>query len=190
MNLFKLLLALLALLLFTGCVGSSGSNYYVLSLSSQPTSVYARKNKVIAVEKVKVPAYLYKREIAVASSNSQIRLLGSALWGEDLDEGLSNRLVSFLQKKFNQPTVYSYPWGIDQQPDIKVSVQISRFIAQNGKVYLDASWSLEDFKRNKRVARLFATSVPTSNDVTQVVNAMNIAFSRFEESVAEGIRRF
>jgi len=189
MDFFKLCLSVLALFIFSGCVSTS-SHYYVLSVASQPSTVYARKNKVIAVEKVTVPGYLYKREIAIASSSSQITLLNSALWGEDLDEGLSNRLISFLQKKFNQPSVYSYPWGLDKQPDLKVSVNISRFIAQSGRVYLDASWSVEDFKRNIRKARLFSTSVASSNNTTDIVNAMNIAFSRFEESVAQGIRTF
>ncbi|NOR55509.1 MAG: hypothetical protein GQ531_04820 [Sulfurovum sp.] len=184
----NLFLAFLALFVFSGCIGSS-SSYYVLSVASQPSHVYARKNKVIAVQKVSVPGYLFKREIAVASSSSQISFLGAS-WGEDLDEGLTNRLIGFLQKKFNQPTVYHYPWGLDNQPDIKVAVNISRFIAQNGVVYLDASWSLESFKRNKRVARLFSTSVATQSDATHIVNAMDQAFARFEESVAQGISQF
>ncbi len=184
----NLLLAFLTLFVFSGCIGST-NHYYVLSVASQPSHIYARKNKVIAVQKVSVPGYLFKREIATASSSSQITFLG-AYWGEDLDEGLTNRLIGFLQKKFNQPAVYNYPWGLDKQPDIKVSVNISRFIAQNGIVYLDASWSLENMKNNKHVARLFSTSVATKTDATHIVNTMDQAFARFEESVAEGIRQF
>ena len=172
-----------------GCLSSS-KNYYVLSVASQPSSTYTVHKRMIGVEKITVPGYLYKRELAIAKSSSEITLLGNALWGEDLDEGLTNRLISFLQKKFNQPDVYAYPWGIDKQPSIRVSVQITRFIAQGKYVYLDATWSLEDLKTKKRKARLFSTRVASSRDVKSIVKAMDIAFSQFEETVAREIRGF
>jgi len=185
----KILLPLITLLGLNGCL-STTSNYYVLSVASQPTSVYATSNMVIGVEKVTVPGYLYKRDIAIAQSNSQITLLGNALWGEDLDAGLTNRLIGFLQKKFNQPNVYSYPWGIDQQPDIKVSVHVSRFIAQGDYVYLDATWSVENIKTKRRKARLFSTKVATKSDPQSIVSSMDKAFAEFEETIAMGIKSF
>jgi len=185
----KILIPLIALLGLNGCLSSS-SNYYVLSVASQPTSVYATSKMVIGVEKITVPGYLYKRDIAIAQSNSQITLLGNAEWGEDLDAGLTNRLIGFLQNKFNQPNVYAYPWGIDTQPNIKVSVQISRFIAQGDRVYLDATWSIANMKTKRRKARLFHTSVPTRSDTQSVVSSMDRAFAQFEETVAMGIKKF
>jgi len=185
----KIVLALLALLGLSGCI-SGTSSYYILSVASQPQTTYSTQKRVIGVEQITVPGYLYKRNIAVAKSSSQITLLGSAQWGEDLDSGLTNRLIGYLQKKFNQPDVYSYPWGIDKQPDIKVSVQVTRFIAQGDKVYLDATWSLEDVKTKRRKAQLFSTQVPTKSDVQSIVNAMDSAFSQFEQTVAMGIKNF
>lgn len=185
----KIFLTLIALFALTACISTS-SHYYVLSVASQPTTVYPHSKMLIGVEKVTVPGYLYKRDIAIAQSSSQITLLGNALWGEDLDEGLTNRLVGFLQKKFNQPDVYTYPWGMGQQPNIKVSVQISRFIAQGDKVYLDAAWRIENMKTRRRQARLFSTSVPTNRDVKSIVSAMDKAFARFEDTVASGIKHF
>ena len=172
-----------------GCLSSS-KNYYILSVASQPSNTYASHKRMIGVEKITVPGYLYKRELAIAKSASEITLLGNALWGEDLDAGLTNRLIGFLQKKFNQPDVYGYPWGIDKQPNVKVSVHITRFIAQGEYVYLDATWSLEGLKTNKRKARLFSTRVASSSEVKSIVKAMDIAFSQFEETVAKEIRKF
>ena len=130
----KFIFTFIALFVLNGCVSSS-SNYYVLSMAHQPSSVYQNK-KSIGVEKIIVPGYLYKREIAVAQNTNKITLLGNALWAEDLDSGLTQRLIGFLQKKFNQPNVYEYPWGVKRQPDVKVNVQITRFIAQGDYVYL------------------------------------------------------
>jgi len=142
------------------------------------------------VEKITVPGYLYKRELAIVKSASQITLLGNALWGEDLDTGLTNRLIGFLQKKFNQPDVYAYPWGIEKTPNVKISVQITRFIAQGNHVYLDATWSLENIKTKRREARLFSTKVVATSNVESIVKAMDSAFSKFEQTVARGIRVF
>jgi len=182
----KILFTLISLIALAGC--GTTSNYYVLSVASQPTTVYQNRHRVIGVQKITVPGYLYKREIAVAKSSSQITLLSGAVWGEDLDDGLTNRLISFLQKKFREPSVYAYPWNIDRVPTIKVKVQITRFIAQGDRVYLDADWEVENMRTGKRKARLFSTTVATRSDASSIVNSMDQAFKQLEESIATGIK--
>jgi len=180
-----LLLTLILLFSLSACGGSG--QYYVLSLSSYPAQAYVSHDLTIGVEKVSVPAYLYKREIAVATSSSQINLLSGAKWGEDLDTGLTNRLVAFLQKKFHQPNVYEYPWGVENQPSIVVSVHITRFIAQGDKVYLDATWRIKNLKTKKYYAKLFSTTVATSSDAKSIVSSMDKALSELEERLASSI---
>lgn len=170
----------------SGCMSSS--NYYVLSMASQPQNIYTGNKKMIGVEKVVVPHYLYKRDIAIAKSSNEITLLNNAVWGEDLDDGLTQRLISFLQKKFNQPNVYGYPWGIDRQPNIKIKVHITRFIAQGDNVYLDANWEIENLRTNQRKSRLFNAKVLTSSDARNIVNSMDKAFGELEEAIAKGVR--
>ena len=184
----KTIFTLIALFILTGCVTSS--SYYVLSQASQPTVAYANKGRIIGVEKVTVPAYLYKREIAVAKTSSQISLLSGAVWGEDLDAGLTQRLISFLQKKFHQPSVYAYPWGLDREATVKVNVDITRFIAQGDKVYLDANWEVMHIRTKRRKAGLFSASVPTESDASSIVSAMDKAFGMLEEKVAQGVKLF
>ncbi|SFZ98697.1 hypothetical protein MNB_SV-5-360 [hydrothermal vent metagenome] len=184
----KLLFATIAMFLLNGCIGSS--NYYVLSVASQPTSVYTNTHRVIGVEKITVPGYLYKRQIAIAKSNSQIEYVSGSEWGEDLNEGLTNRLIYFLQKKFREPRVYEYPWNLDKHPTQRVKVQITRFIAYGDRVYLDANWEIKD-RSNRSRSSLFSTSVPTSaGNVSSIVSSMNIAFGQLEESIAKGIKSF
>ena len=176
-----------ALFILTGCFSSS--NFYVLSVASQPQSTYANNNRSIGVEKVTIPAYLFKRQIAYAKSSSQIAFMSSAEWGEDLDEGLTNRLISFLQKKFRQPRVYQYPWQTDTPPYKKVKLQITRFIAYRDRVYLDANWEVETLSNKGRKSRLFSTSVATkSGNAASIVVSMDMAFRQLEESIAFGLR--
>ena len=179
--------AMTALFLLNGCI--SNSNYYVLSVASQPQSVYKHNNRIIGVEKVTIPAYLYKREIAIAKSPSQIAFISGSEWGEDLDEGLTNRLISFLQKKFRQPRVYEYPWNTDTQPHKKVKLQITRFIAYGDRVYLDANWEVENLSNGTSRSRLFSSSVSTkAEDPKSIVASMDIAFRQLEESIARGLK--
>lgn len=182
----KIVLALIALFGLNGCLSTS-SNYYVLSMPSTPSVIY-KSNSVIGVEKITVPGYLYKREIAVSKNAHQITLLGDAVWAEDLDAGLTQRLIGFLQKKFNQPNVYAYPWGIERQPEKKVNVDVTRFIAQGGYVYLDANWVIEDLHTHRRKAKLFSTKVTTGSEASAIVSAMDQAFSELEAVIAEGLR--
>ncbi len=181
----KILLTLITLFILNGCIGSS--SYYVLSQPIQPTVTYTNKDRTIGVDKVSVPEYLYKRDLAVAKSSNQITLLSGAVWGEDLNAGLTRRLISFLQKKFNQPSVYAYPWGLDREPSVKVNLNVTRFIAQGDKVYLDANWDVIQTSTKRRKSGLFSTTVPTKSDAGSIVNAMDIAFGELEEDVARGV---
>jgi len=185
-NIIKVFFVLLTLWTLNGC--TSSRNYYVLSMASNPTDIYSNTNKVIGVEKIVVPNYLYKREIAVAKSSNQITLLSNAVWGEDLDDGLTQRLIIYLQKKFNQPNVYGYPWGMNRQPNIKVKVNITRFIAQGNTVYLDANWEIENMRSGRRKASLFNASVATNNDANVIVSSMDKAFEKLEKDIAKGVR--
>lgn len=185
MTRIKILLILGALFIVSGC---SFSSYYVLSTASQPTQSYAYKSQIIGVEKVTVPEYLFKREIAVAKSSSQVVFLSGSQWAEDMDTGLTRRLIAFLQKQFQQPGVYAYPWGTDIQPGIKVKVNVTRFIAQAQNVYLDANWEVKNMKTGKITLKLFSTSVPTKEDAESIVDAMDRAFGQLEKDVANGVK--
>ena len=182
---YKILLTALTFFL-GGCAGTS--SYYVLSNAAVPKKHYAVKTGTIGVEKVHVPKYLFKREIAVAKSSHEIVFLSSAQWGEDMDEGLTRRVISYLRHSFDQPNVFAYPWGMNTQPDIKVRVDITRFIAQNGKVYLDANWYIENMHTGRKKSKLFSTAVASQKDAEGIVSAMDQAFGQLETSLAEDIR--
>jgi len=88
MKIFSILTPLLVLL-----AGCASSNYYILSTAPQPPTVYRHISGTIGVEKITVPKYLFKREIAVAKSSSEVTFLGGTSWAEDMDEGLTHRLI-------------------------------------------------------------------------------------------------
>ena len=180
----KLLGLFFIFFILVGC----SKKYYVLSTASDPSGHYTLSSKSIGVEKVIVPKYLFKREIAISKSSSQIEFLSNAVWAENLEDGLTQRLIGFLQKKFQNPNIHAYPWGVEKQPTSKVRVVITRFIAQGEYIYLSASWDVFNFKLGTSKARLFSTTVPLDDKSTDaIVSAMNKAFGKLEEAVAEGL---
>lgn len=180
----NIVLAILVLMM-TGC--ATKSRYYVLSTATQPSDV-SRSAKSIGVSQVILPSYMDKRKLTIAHSGSQIAQLDSVLWAEDLDIGLTQRLISFLQKKFDQPNVFAYPWGVGRQPDITVKLQLNRFLAEGDTVYLDANYLLVDTKRKKSHAYLFNTALKTGSEPADIVDTMDRAFGQLEEDIAEKIK--
>ena len=175
-----------SLLALQGCLSS---NYYILSTASQPRDIYPSSKLSVGVEKVTVPEYLFKREIAVAKSASEVHFVNDGTWAEDMDAGLTTRLISFLQKKFNTPNVHLYPWNVDTQPSKKVQVHISRFIAQGDTVYLDATWDVEDIHTHHKNASLFQKRMMIKQSGTSgIVKTMNNAFGLLENTIATGLK--
>jgi len=176
----KLILTSIFAILLASC---GGKEYYLLSISSNP-QIVKKTSKIIGIQRVAIPEYLYKRYIYVATSSSKIKILSSAIWAEDLDKGLTQRLISFLQKKFNSANIFSYPWGATKNPNIVVSLSITKFISENSIVYLEANWKLENTKTSQIKTNLFRASIPTSNKAEDIVEKMNILFTKLEERIA------
>ena len=187
-RLLKTIVIPVAVMIVAGC--GATSSYYMLSVPTIPAKTYTALGKSIGVEKVTLPSYFDKRLLAVAHSSSQITFNSSAVWAEDMNTGLTNRLIGYLQKTFHQPQVYAYPWDTHTQPELKVRVQVTRFIAQGDRVYLDANWEIANLQNHTHQAKLFSTSVKTGSDAESIVQAMDSAFSQLETQVAEGMRRF
>ncbi|CAA6800904.1 MAG: Unknown protein [uncultured Sulfurovum sp.] len=183
-RIIQLFLLFIALFIY----GCGVSNFYVLSTASEPRKISNHLKGAIGVEKVTLPEYLFKHEVAIAKSDSEVSFISSAAWAEDLDTGLTRRLISFLQKKFNQPNVHAYPWGVDKQPKYKIKVDVTRFIAQGDHVYLDATWDIEDLHKNRHRSQLFSTKIETSSDTSAIVSAMNSAFGELEVAIANGLQ--
>lgn len=177
------------LLMISGC--SVRSHYFVLSNPSPTPKVEKLKAIRIGVEKVEIPAYLMKREIAVFGSSSEVDYLHGSVWAEDLDAGITRRLIAYLQKRFDQPHIYAYPWEMEREPEIKVKVNLSKFIVQQSRVCLDASWEIRDHTSGKSLARLFHKEVPVERTSAEgIVTAMDRALGYLEEDIAKGMLRF
>jgi len=185
----KNLISFVVVLLMLGC-SSTAKDLYLISTVKEPVKHYEAKGMDIGVEQVIIPRYLERREISAAKSANQLYLLDGAMWAENLDVGLTNRLISFLQKKFQQPSVYQYPWDINRSNGLKIKLQVTRFIAQGQNLYLEANWEVASLDSDKRMTKLFSTVVATGPTAEEIVNSMNEAFAELEQQIAAGVNQF
>lgn len=175
------------LLALSGCVGST--HYFMLTGPTAIERHYAKQLPVIGVEKISLPEYMLRGEVATQLSPTQIHYSPSDEWVEDMEDSLTQQMIAAIQKSFNHPKVYAYPWGLSKQAGIKIKVSISRFISYGDFVYLDATWKINDLQKGKERSRLFSTKVPSGKDTASVVAGMNKAFGKLAQGVASDLNK-
>jgi uncharacterized lipoprotein YmbA len=175
------------LLILSGC---GSSKYFMLTEPQSISKQYNHRLEVVGVEKISLPEYMKQGKVAKQISSTQIDYLDNDNWLEDMEESLTKRLIVVIQKGFNTPSVYAYPWGLSKQSSIKIKVRINKFIAYGDSVYLDANYEITHLKSSKKYSKLFNTKVSTKGDTPSIVSSMNIAFSRLSKSITDGLNRF
>jgi len=181
----KMVLVGLVLLTLSGCVSST--HYFMLTGPTATERHYAKQLPVVGIEKISLPEYMLRGEVAIQLSPTQIHYSASDEWVEDMEDSLTQQLIVAIQKSFNHPNVYAYPWGLSKQAGIKIKILISRFIAYGDYVYLDATWKINDLRRGKEYNRLFSVKVPSGKDTASVVAGMNKAFGKMVQGVASDL---
>jgi len=165
----KIMIPFVAMLL----VGCGSSSYYVLS-DIHPQHSQITSHISIGVEEVEVPKYLFKRELAIATTNNRVKFDSNIQWAEDMDEAITRRVIGTLQQKFRNSNIDKYPWGLDSIPKFILHINITRFITKGNEVYLNATYRITDTKINKTKSYLYNKSIHLQNtDTDNIVSAMD-----------------
>ena len=181
---YKKMMAGLMLLVLSGC---GSTHYFMLTGPTVTEKHYNKHLPVIGVEKISLPEYMVRGEVATQLSPTQIHYSALDEWVEDMEDSLTQQLIAAIQKSFNHPSVYAYPWGLSKQAGIKIKISISRFIAYGDFVYLDATWKINDLQRGKEYSRLFSVKVPGGKNTASVVAGMNKAFGKLSETIIKDL---
>jgi len=181
----KRFLTLATIAILNGC--GATSSYFILSNVHNISSI-KHSSLSVGVQKVEVPKYLFKRELAILSSNNQVEFISDVQWAEDMDEALTRRVIGSLQKRWHNPNISSYPWGVDKQPTAILHINITKFIAQNGRVYLDATYRITNTKTSYTKAYMFGTYIIIpDNKPSSIVLSMDNAFEKLIDDMVRHI---
>jgi len=175
----------LLIVILSGC----GTSHYYMLTSASTLSNHTASLPTIGVEKVLIPEYMQKGKVAIQRSTNEIVYLEDSYWAGDLSILLTQEAIRTVQKSFNHPGVYAYPWDFSKQPGVKIKISINRFISYGGFVYLDAHYTINDLRTDQRYSRLFSAKVPTGKKAENVTAAMSSAYGKLTATLSQELHR-
>jgi uncharacterized lipoprotein YmbA len=168
----KRVLPFLILLLLAGC---GSKKFYTLGDNLNVTSP-TTYHESIDVVKVIVPKYLTEDKIVRQVTPYQIEFIEKAQWLVPMEKKLTDVLIDYLQQSLNNPDVHLYPWESDNKATKRVSIEIKKFIASDKEVTLKANYKIVDLTHHKNKTKLFKTTIPTNNDIHEMLKSMEKAY--------------
>lgn len=180
----KIYIAIMIAALLVGCSIRSKS-YYLLDGKRDNVQTKSLQGKV-GVQVISLPHYFNQSSVAIKEGDNRVTFLPNANWVSDMDEHLTEVLISYLKRYFHSTDVYLYPWDVSMGIDQRVSIKIENFIYHDKAVELDASWEITH-KDGSKVAKFFHTKVPAASDTNDIVKQMDKAFSALEQVIAQSL---
>jgi len=178
-----LLPLLLPLFFFMGC---NSKHYYTLgeSLNVQSQTTFTKPIDVVSVQ---VPKYLETPELVRQVTPYRVELLDKAQWLTPMKARLTNVLIEYLQQSMKNPNIHLYPWNANEKAYKRVSLTITRFIANQNHVYLQANYKINNLETHKSETKLFNTTVSTNKSIDTMVSSMEMAYLRLAEKIKSDI---
>lgn len=171
--------------LITGCAVKVEKNY-ILSSQTVPVTEVREYNQTVGIKSIELPQYLLQKNIAVLRNGNELHYLPDQFWAVSMDEQLTGRVVSTLQKALHSPNINQYPWNTQQDADQIVQIIVNQFIADEKSVILDATWYIIDTKTKKQTSGFFRKKIAIT-DKKEVVKGMNRLFTVFEGELVKAL---
>jgi len=181
----KIIISTIMVFILFGCGG--GGNQYLLSPDSLVGVSKHKSSSSIGVDKISVPGYMEESKIATEISAGEMHFMDSK-WAVPTSKALTSTLIRSLQKRFHNPNVQLYPWDIEREGGKRVKVIINDFIYSNGTVRLEAVYSILHIGSSRKRSYIYDTKVASAKDAASIVKAMNRAFAKLVNQIANKIR--
>jgi uncharacterized lipoprotein YmbA len=185
--LITLLLSALA-----GCASTPPSRFYILSpVTAGAAAQPAGPATAIGVGPVELPNYLDRPQIAVRTGANELRFSETHRWAEVLQEHVTGVLAENLARLVPTDEVALFPWGRTVTIDFQVTVEVSRFDAdESGNVVLSALWMLyREPNREVVVEKRTEVTEPVGDaGYPEIVAAQSRALGSLSRQIADAIR--
>ena len=182
--------ALLALLLLTGCAGTSPRvDFYVLSADAKAVAGVAGScsSQAISVGPVSWPRYLDQPRIITRAGTNRLEASEFNRWGGSLEDDFVRTAIENLSALLQSELVVNYRRSNNFSPAYRVEMVVLRFDGQlGGDVALDVKWGVINEATGKY--ELVTTSSiqrgTSGQDYDALVNASSMALSQLSEEIA------
>lgn len=191
-----LTLALLGILMLSGCAGGSGPavRYYVLSPIAEVETPAYTQALAIEVSTIHMPQYLDRPHLVTRSGNNRLKILQSHQWGGNLRKDMLRTLAVNLSQLLDTPNVTIASHRSSGQSDYRVLLEIIKFEKDtDNHVRLSAQWQITSDLEGKTLATeitTLASEAPaTPDDYDEVVAMMSQQFGELARLIADAIRQ-
>ena len=191
----SLLIIILASLL-SGCTHDSMPvQFYMLTADtggvSNTSHPLTNQGPLIGLGPIRIPEYLSRPQMVVATSDNQYQLSEDHRWAERLDQNISLALFKVLPGQLGTDRVVRYPWSQRQVVDYQVGIDILEFdVNASGQSRLIAQWFVKGKEKimiDKRSVYQFPAS---TTDYALMVKAQSQCLAKLGEEIATTLRPF
>ncbi|BFT30856.1 membrane integrity-associated transporter subunit PqiC [Alteromonas sp. D210916BOD_24] len=164
------ILPLFVALFITGCSGTSAPlTYYLLHPTNKLPTHASIKNsdaqplsaQVVTLDKILLPEYLKHRGLVYQTSDTNLHISTSHLWGESIEEGIAKTLKQSLAESGIQLVQHDV---FNEESTVHLSLYISDFITTySGDIYLSGEYTFTSEKDAPKY-RAFALQIPLTQD--------------------------
>lgn len=191
----RALLLLLVPLLAGGCsyllgVRTEPPRLYVLGVTPADGTHALPPSTVLGFGPVDLPVYLDRRGLVRRIDPNRLEESRADLWAEPLAAGFRATVEQNLRLRLPGVPIRAFPWPISSQPDLAVSIEVSRFERTPGDaVELHARFGVRDPREGTvLVDRDVALVEPVTGPGTEdVVAAMSRAAGALSDRIAAEI---
>lgn len=181
----RFLPVLLALIL-AGCASSGGSsvNYYLLT--PEKGNIVNKPGLRVGVGPVELPEYLSRSQVLVQVGNSRVVASREHRWAGPLQKNFTDVLTSNIAYRLGSADVVIYPWESPRSVDRQVVIKVTRFIASDSGVHLDARWRLLDRKGDQVKSGTLSLTEPVNiRDYDAIVTTMSSLAGRLADRIVQ-----
>jgi uncharacterized lipoprotein YmbA len=181
------LLPLLLALILAGCASSGGSavNYYLLT-PDRGGNIINKPGLGVGVGPIELPEYLSRSQVLVQVGSSRVVADRRHRWAGPLQKNFTDVLTSNIAHRLGSTDVVIYPWESPRSVDRQVVIKVTRFIASDSGVHLDARWRLLDRKGDQvQSGNISLTEPADTRDYDAIVTAMSRLTGRLADRIVQ-----
>ena len=182
--------------LLSGCAHDSRPvQFYMLNAdvggvgnTSRPV---IKQGPVIGLGPIRIPEYLTRPQMVVATSDNQYQLAEDHRWAERLDQNISLALFKVLPDQLGTDRVVRYPWSQRQLIDYQVGIDILEFnVNASGQSRLIAQWFVKGKEKTMIDKRSVYQFPASTTDYAIMVKAQSQCLAQLGKEISETLRQF
>jgi uncharacterized lipoprotein YmbA len=181
--------------LLSGCAHDSKPvQFYMLTADtggvSNTSHPVIKQGPLIGLGPIRIPEYLSRPQMVVATSDNQYQLSEDHRWAERLDQNISLALFKVLPGQLGTDRVVRYPWSQRQVVDYQVGIDILEFnVNASGQSRLIAQWFVKGKEKTMIDKRSVYQFPASTTDYALMVKAQSQCLAKLGEEIATNLRQ-